>query len=110
LASCGGGAAKSNTVKIGVFEPLTGANGAGGADEAEGVKLANALYPTVTVDGKTYNIELVVADNKSDKVESANAATMLAQQAKVNAVVGRLGFFPFHVRAGPFSRKRRFPR
>lgn len=91
LASCGGGAAKSNTVKIGVFEPLTGANGAGGADEAEGVKLANALYPTVTVGGKTYNIELVVADNKSDKVEAANAATMLAQQAKVNAVVGSWG-------------------
>jgi branched-chain amino acid transport system substrate-binding protein len=43
------------------------------------------------VGGKTYNVELVVADNKSDKVEAANAATMLAQQAKVNAVVGSWG-------------------
>ena len=91
LASCAGKAAKSNTIKIGVFEPLTGANGAGGADEAEGVKLANALYPKVTVGGKEYAIELVVADNKSDKVEAANAATMLAQQAKVNAVIGSWG-------------------
>jgi branched-chain amino acid transport system substrate-binding protein len=90
LAACGGKSA-GNVVKIGVFEPLTGANGAGGADEAEGVKLANALYPTVTVGGKEYKIELVVADNKSDKVEAANAATMLAQKAKVNAVVGSWG-------------------
>lgn len=90
LAACGN-AAKSNTIKIGVFEPLTGANGAGGADEAEGVKLANALYPTVTVGGKEYAVELVTADNKSDKVEAANAATMLAQKAKVNAVIGSWG-------------------
>jgi branched-chain amino acid transport system substrate-binding protein len=90
LVSCGG-QAQSNVIKIGVFEPLTGANGAGGADEAEGVKLANMLYPTVTVGNKEYKIELVVADNKSDKVEAANAATMLAQKAKVNAVVGSWG-------------------
>lgn len=90
LASCGG-SAQSNVIKIGVFEPLTGANGAGGADEAEGIKLANMLYPTVTVGGKEYKIELVVADNKSDKVEAANAATMLAQKAKVNAVIGSWG-------------------
>lgn len=90
LAACGN-AAKSNVIKIGVFEPLTGANGAGGADEAEGIKLANALYPTVTVGGKEYTIELVTADNKSDKVEAANAAMMLAQKAKVNAVIGSWG-------------------
>jgi len=90
FVSCGG-QAQSNVIKIGVFEPLTGANGAGGADEAEGIKLANMLYPTITVDNKEYKIELVVADNKSDKVEAANAATMLAQKAKVNAVVGSWG-------------------
>ncbi len=91
LAACGGSAPKANVIKIGVFEPLTGANGAGGADESEGVKLAHAMYPTVTVGGKAYTIELVTADNKSDKVEAANAATMLAQQAKVNAVIGSWG-------------------
>lgn len=90
LAACGSKTG-GNVIKIGVFEPLTGANGAGGADESEGVKLANALYPTVTVGGKEYKIELVVADNKSDKVEAANAATMLAQRAKVNAVIGSWG-------------------
>jgi branched-chain amino acid transport system substrate-binding protein len=90
LVSCGG-QIKANVIKIGVFEPLTGANGAGGAEEADGIKLANILYPSVTVDGKEYKIELVVADNKSDKVEAANAATMLAQKAKVNAVIGSWG-------------------
>lgn len=91
LAGCGGAKTASNVIKIGVFQPLTGANGAGGADETEGIKLANALYPTVTVGGKEYTIELVIADNKSDKVEAANAATMLAQKAKVNAVIGSWG-------------------
>jgi branched-chain amino acid transport system substrate-binding protein len=80
-------AANADVIKIGVFEPLTGANGAGGADEYEGIKLANKLYPTVL--GK--KVELVVVDNKSDKVEAANAATVLAQKEKVNAVLGSWG-------------------
>lgn len=79
--------AKKEVIKIGVFEPLTGANGAGGADEYDGVKLANKLFPEVL--GK--KIELVVVDNKSDKVEAANAATVLAQKEKVNAVIGSWG-------------------
>ena len=32
-------------IKIGVFEPITGANAGGGALEVEGAKLANKLYP-----------------------------------------------------------------
>lgn len=77
----------ADVIKIGVFQPLTGANGAGGLEEYEGVKLANKLYPEVL--GK--KVELVVADNKSDKVEAANAATVLAQKEKVNAVLGSWG-------------------
>ncbi len=108
LASCGSKAADSNVIKIGVFEPLTGANGAGGADETEGVKLANALYPKVTVGGKEYSIELVVADNKSDKVEAANAATMLAQKAKVAAVVGSWGS-SLSMSGGPIFQEAKIP-
>ena len=77
----------AEVIKIGIFEPLTGANSAGGADEVEGVKLAHKLAPTVL--GK--KIELVIVDNKSDKVEAANAATVLAQKEKVNAVLGSWG-------------------
>ncbi len=56
--------AADDVIKIGIFEPLTGANAAGGADEYDGVKLAHKLNPTVL--GK--KVVLVAVDNKSDKV------------------------------------------
>ena len=86
-AAASAATANADVIKIGVFEPLTGANGAGGNDELEGIKLANKLYPTIL--GK--KVELVVLDNKSDKVEAANAAMVLAQKEKVNAVLGSWG-------------------
>ena len=87
MVGCSNSGSSSDVIKIGVFEPLTGANGAGGADEYDGIKLANKLFPTVL--GK--KIQLVAVDNKSDKVEAANAATVLAQKEKVNAVIGSWG-------------------
>lgn len=87
IVSCSKSGGDADIIKIGVFEPLTGANGAGGADEVDGIKLANKLFPKVL--GKT--VQLVVVDNKSDKVEAANAATVLAQKEKVNAVIGSWG-------------------
>ncbi|GHU26416.1 branched-chain amino acid ABC transporter substrate-binding protein [Spirochaetia bacterium] len=83
--------ASGDTIKIGVFEPMTGANAAGGAMEVEGIRLANELNPTVTIGGKTYKVELVVADNKSDKVEAANAAQRLIDQDKVALLLGSWG-------------------
>lgn len=77
----------TDVVKIGVFEPMTGASSAGGQLEVEGVKLANRLYPTVL--GK--KVELVFVDNKSDKVEAASAASNLVEQEKVNAIIGSSG-------------------
>ncbi len=91
LAGCSKSDTKANVdsdvIKIGVFEPMTGANAAGGQLEVEGVKLANKLYPTVN--GK--KVELVFADNKSDKVEAASAAANLVEQEHVNAIVGSWG-------------------
>jgi ABC-type branched-chain amino acid transport systems, periplasmic component len=78
---------ESDVIKIGVFEPMTGANAAGGQLEVEGAKLANKLYPTVL--GK--KVELVFADNKSDKVEAASAAANLIEQEHVNAIIGSWG-------------------
>jgi branched-chain amino acid transport system substrate-binding protein len=80
-----------DVIKIGVFEPLTGANAAGGAMELEGIRLANELNPTVEVGGKTYKVELVVVDNKSDKVEAANAVQRLIDKDKVNVILGSWG-------------------
>jgi branched-chain amino acid transport system substrate-binding protein len=91
LAGCSKSDTKANVdsdvIKIGVFEPMTGANAAGGQLEVEGVKLANKLYPTVN--GK--KVELVFADNKSDKVEAASAAANLIEQEHVNAIIGSWG-------------------
>ncbi|MDR0636690.1 MAG: ABC transporter substrate-binding protein [Treponema sp.] len=90
-----GGGSQSQTagdvIKIGVFEPMTGANAAGGAMEVEGIRLANELNPTVTVGGKTYKVELVVADNKSDKVEAATAVQRLIDADKVTLILGSWG-------------------
>jgi branched-chain amino acid transport system substrate-binding protein len=87
----GGAQASGDVIKIGVFEPMTGANAAGGAMEVEGIRLANELNPTVTVAGKTYKVELVVVDNKSDKVEAANAVQRLIDRDKVQLILGSWG-------------------
>lgn len=78
-------------VKIGVFEPLTGANAAGGQEELDGIRLAQSLNPTVKVGNKTYKIQLAIADNKSDKVEAANAGQALVDRDKVNVILGSWG-------------------
>jgi branched-chain amino acid transport system substrate-binding protein len=90
----GGGQAAGtagDVIKIGVFEPMTGANAAGGAMEVEGIRLANELFPTIEVGGKTYKVELVIVDNKSDKVEAANAVQRLIDREKVQVILGSWG-------------------
>jgi branched-chain amino acid transport system substrate-binding protein len=106
LASCG--PAKPTAVKFGVFEPMTGANAGGGALEVEGIKLANQLYPTVKVGDKEYKIELVIADNKSDKVEAANAAQRLVDKEKVQVVLGSWGS-SLSMAAGPIVKDKKVP-
>ena len=66
-------------IKIGVYLPLTGQNAFGGQLELEGVQLALKDMPEVL--GRP--IELVVVDNKSDKVEAANAVKRLVERDKV---------------------------
>ena len=89
LFSCA--AFAEDVVKVGVFEPLTGANAAGGQEELDGIRLAQGLYPTVKSGGKTYKVALAIADNKSDKVEAANAGQSLVDRDKVNVILGSWG-------------------
>jgi len=104
----GSSATASNIVKFGVFEPLTGANAAGGAEELDGIRLAQDLFPTVTVGGKEYKVELIVADNKSDKVEAANAAQRLVDSDKVTLVLGSWGS-SLSMAAGPIFEAAKTP-
>jgi branched-chain amino acid transport system substrate-binding protein len=109
IGGCKGSSpSQPTTVKLGVFEPMTGANAAGGAMEVEGIKLANEMYPTVKVGDKEYKIELVVVDNKSDKVEAANAAQRLVDQDKVNVVLGSWGS-SLSMAAGPIVKEKKIP-
>ena len=77
----------ADPIKIGVYLPLTGQNAFGGQLELEGVQLAHKLKPTVL----DRPVELVVVDNKSDKVEAANAVKRLTEHDKVLAIIGTYG-------------------
>lgn len=83
-------ASGDNVIKIGVFEPQTGENGGGGLQEVYGIRYANQERKTVTVGGTEYTIELVEADNKSDKTEAVTAAQTLVS-ADVVGVLGSYG-------------------
>lgn len=95
---------EADVIKIGVFQPMTGANAAGGAMEVEGIQLANELYPTAL--GK--KIDLVIVDNKSDKVEAANAVTRLIEKDKVVAIIGSWGS-SLSMAAGPIAKENQIP-
>ena len=90
LVGCGGRKTAEPVIRIGVIEPLTGANVAAGFQEMLGIRYANQVYPTVTIGGETYAVKLVEADNKSDCAEAINAATKLASEP-VSVVLGSYG-------------------
>jgi branched-chain amino acid transport system substrate-binding protein len=91
-------------IKVGVYEPLTGTNAAGGQMTLEGIKLANKLYPEVL--GK--KVELVVVDNKSEKQEAANAVARLVSQDKVNVIIGSYGS-SVSMAGGPVAKEAKVP-
>ncbi|MDR0929111.1 MAG: ABC transporter substrate-binding protein [Oscillospiraceae bacterium] len=85
-----GTAMAENVIKVGVFEPASGDNGAGGKQEVLGVEYANSLVPTVTIGGEEYKIELVIVDNQSQTDKAVSAAESLVSEG-VSIVVGSYG-------------------
>lgn len=87
-----GGSSESqgNVVTIGIFEPASGDNGAGGKQEALGIEYAHSVAPTVTVNGTEYTVELVKADNESANDKAATAANTLIN-AGASVVLGSYG-------------------
>lgn len=76
-----------DTIKVGVNLELTGTVAAYGNAENNGVKLAvQEINKAGGVDGK--KIELITKDNKSENAEASTAATNLAIQSQVNAMIG----------------------
>lgn len=82
-----GAASAADVIKIGVYLPVTGGNAVGGQLELDGVRLAHTEQPSVL--GK--KVELIVLDNKSDKIEAANSVKRLVEKDKVNAIIGTYG-------------------
>ena len=74
-------------VRIAVFEPLTGADAAGAADEVRGIALANSMVPVV----KGATIELVYFDNKSDPDSAKLTAAEIARDETISMVIGSYG-------------------
>ncbi len=79
--------ADAGPIHVGVYLPLTGQNAFGGQLELDGVRMAHEEKPEVL--GR--KVELFVVDNKSDKVESANAVKRLIEREKAVAVIGTYG-------------------
>ena len=90
LCSAGMAYADNPVVKIGVFEPQSGDNGAGGKQEVLGMQYANQLTPTVEIGGTTYDVELVYADNASSNDKAPTAAQTLISSG-VSLVLGSYG-------------------
>ena len=80
----------SKVIKIGVFEPQSGDNGAGGKQEVLGIQYANSVKPTVTINGEEYKIELDIQDNQSSTDKAVSAAQQLVAD-KVSVVLGSYG-------------------
>ena len=90
LVACGDGKGGDKVLKIGIFEPASGANGAGGKQESLGIKYANSVQPTVEIDGETYKVELVEVDNQSADDKASTAASELVNNG-VSVVLGSYG-------------------
>lgn len=78
--------AEERTIKIGVYEPLTGQYKAQGNEERIGIELANELYPEVA--GK--KVELIYADNQSEMNAAETAIQELVAQ-KPSVILGSYG-------------------
>ena len=78
------------TVIIGVFQPASGDNGAGGKQETLGIEYANFETPTVEIGGTTYKVELSIVDNQSSPTVAISAAQSLVSEG-VALVLGSYG-------------------
>ena len=97
LVACGekapaddGAADGEKSVKIGVFEPQTGDNGAGGKQEILGMEYAHSLFPTVDIAGETYKVQLEIVDNRTTAENGPSAAAELINR-DVSIVLGSYG-------------------
>ena len=93
IAGCGGGNGdgdgETKTIKIGVQTALTGPLPDYGEAAKNGVELALEDFGTFEMDGTTYQVELVVLDDKAEPAEAAVVAQTMVDEGVVG-VIGSL--------------------
>ena len=82
--------AMAESVTIGVYEPASGDNGAGGKQETLGIQYANSVAPTVEIDGTEYDVVLDIVDNESNNDKAVSAASKLVSDGS-SIVLGSYG-------------------
>ena len=87
---CASVPAMAETVTIGIYEPASGDNGAGGKQETLGIYYANSVAPTVEIDGVEYEVKLDAVDNESNNDKAVSAASKLVSDG-VSVVLGSYG-------------------
>lgn len=100
-----GVASAQETIRIGANLEMTGAVAAYGQMIWEGINLIREIVGD-TVLGK--KVELVLVDNKSDKVEAANATTRLIDKENVVAIIGP-AISGSMLAAGPICEEKQIP-
>lgn len=98
-------AGAADPIRIGVNLEMTGAVAAYGQMGWEGIQTAYEILPKEVL-GRP--IELVLVDNKSDKVEAANATSRLIEKEKVVAIIGTMTSGNM-LAAGPIAEKYKVP-
>lgn len=84
---CGGGEKKADTIKVGANLEMTGGSASYGISSKNAIELAfKEINEKGGINGK--QLELVVADNKSEAAEATNAMQKLVSQDNVVAVIG----------------------
>lgn len=67
-------------IVIGVYEPTSGANAAGGKQEVLGVTYANSLDNKIKIGNDEYTVELYVSDNGSLEEQAVTAASNIVNK------------------------------
>jgi len=78
------------TLVIGLFQPATGANGAGGRQESLGTIFANYRHPYVDIAGVTHRVVVEQVDNQSSTAHGPAAASELVARG-IHIVLGSYG-------------------
>ena len=77
-------------VRIGLFQPATGMNAAGGRQEALGTWFAWETTPYVEIGGVMHDVEIIPVDNQSDTAVGPTAAAFIVAEG-AHIVLGSYG-------------------